>query len=688
MRDGSIPRRALLPMLAAPLLGQQHITYRDYSKLLPEHLSHLAAEAVRTRNAALNELTTPEKVRERQRWVRDAFWKITGGRPVPTKPNVRVVGGFETATYKVEKLLYDSPQGLPIPANLYIPKTGKPPYPGVLFQLGHSLQGKAAAPYQKCCQGLVQSGFVVLSFDPMGQGERIYYPKSGDVTQTRLSSADDEHTVPGQQLLLVGSTSTLMQTVDAMASLDVLASHPLVDPTRLASTGNSGGGTITMFLAAVDDRLACAAPSCPNSENFACEDFNPPGSTDDAEQNFPGAGPLGFDRWDTLYPLAPKPLLVLISAKDFFGTYSPSYVKNGRLEYAKLAQVYRTMGKADHLGWWESPLPHGFNYASRLQVYNWFRRWLLQEKPLAAEPPVSPHEEKQLRVTTTGTVAEPSKRPVALARKLAAAPKVERDLREILELEEIAARPRRVKLATVPSEDCEIEAGEISSATHIWCPYWFYKPSKPRGVDEVLIVLDPAGRNGRWGEDNVYHELARRGVAVCAADVRGIGDLTPEAGRGAPRYTAPHLSEDHWAWACVMLGQSLVAQRVTDILHIARAFGPSKIKVAAWRKLTVPALLAAALEPRIAEVTLIEGLASFRHVLEAEQYTVPFANFAPGLLRHTDLPEIAARLGRRLAISRPVDAMGKAIAPAEVSKLYPQARVITAGWDATSLSAI
>ena len=136
------------------------------------------------------------------------------------------------------------------------------------------------------------------------------------------------------------------------------------------------------------------------------------------------------------------------------------------------------------------------------------------------------------------------------------------------------------------------------------------------------------------------------------------------------------------------LGQSLLAQRVTDLIHVVRAFGPSKIKVAAWRRLTVPALLAAALEPRIAEVTLIEGLASFRHVIEAEQYTVPFANFAPGLLRHTDLPEIAARIGRRLAISKPVDAMGKPLAPAEVAKLYPQARVISAGWDAASLSAI
>jgi len=105
------------------------------------------------------------------------------------------------------------------------------------------------------CQGLVKLGFLVLAFDPIGQGERIYYPDSTGV-HTRLSGGSDgEHTVPGKQMLLVGATCSEFQLWDAVRSLDYLAQHRLADPSRLASTGQSGGATLTMLLAAVDDRI-------------------------------------------------------------------------------------------------------------------------------------------------------------------------------------------------------------------------------------------------------------------------------------------------------------------------------------------------------------------------------------------------------------------------------------------------
>lgn len=49
---------------------------------------------------------------------------------------------------------------------------------------------------------------------------------------------------------------------DAVRGLDYLLSRPEVDTTRVGLTGNSGGGTMTTFVNALEDRLTMAAPSC------------------------------------------------------------------------------------------------------------------------------------------------------------------------------------------------------------------------------------------------------------------------------------------------------------------------------------------------------------------------------------------------------------------------------------------
>ena len=186
------------------------------------------------------------------------------------------------------------------------------------------------------------------------------------------------------------------QVWDAIRSLDYLASHPLVDPARLASTGQSGGATLTMLLACADPRLSAAVVSSGNTENFACKDFDPPGSTDDAEQDLIGSALVGFDRWDLFYPMAPKPLLVLVSEHDFFGTTLRVISAAGE-EYQKLADVYQTLGKPDHLQWQDTPLPHWFDYSLRLDTYSWFERWLKQsDRKIENEPPVEPEIKHRL----------------------------------------------------------------------------------------------------------------------------------------------------------------------------------------------------------------------------------------------------------------------------------------------------
>lgn len=661
------------------------VAYRNYPRCLPDYLRGIAAESYSKRERALAALTSAAAIRRRQQWARKTLLELIGPLPEKTDLNPKVTGSFERDGYRVEKIVYESRPKLHIPANLYIPTSGKGPFPAVLFQLGHSLNGKAYHSYQLAVQGLAKLGFLVLAFDPMGQGERVYYPDSGGLV-SRFGDADAEHTVPGRQMLLAGTTCTQFQLWDAIRSLDYLASHPLADKTRLASTGQSGGATLTMLLCAVDDRLRSAAVFSGNTENVACRNFLPPGSTDDAEQDFVGSGPLGFDRWDLFYPFAPKPLLISISAKDYFGTYSPNYIANGWEEYQKLAAVYGAMGAAKNIEWTDSPLPHGLSYDSRLQMYNWFLRHLADSnKRIEQEPGVKAEEDATLYVSSSGNMVRSfgGETPFSLTKQRAAdisrEPKAT-PIEELIRLE----RPARVRprvLRQVPSSGgVTIAAVDFGVSPRLGIPAWLFRPKDESADKPILLVLTPHGRNSAWREDQLFPSLSRQGALLCAADVRGIGDLTQEFSAGNPGYMRPHQSEEDFAWSSLILGRPLVGQRVADILAVVQGL-PSikglagrKIVVAALGSMTVPALFAASLEPRITKVYLAGGLSSYRGIVEAEDYRHSLADFVPNVLSCTDLPQIVAQLAPRpIVIAGPLDGAGYPLSSTAARDVYRQA---------------
>jgi len=695
-----LTRRTLLELAGASTLGRlaraqsgPSVLYRDYSRCLPDYLRALAESAYRRRNDEIAKLTSPGAIRDRQQWATHTFWKLIGGMPERTPLNARTAGSFEREGYRLEKVIYESQPNFFISANLYIPTTGRPPYPGVLFQMGHTTNGKAGALYQRCCQGLVRLGYLVLGFDPMGQGERTYYP-GPEPFRTRVG-ADEEHTRPGRQMLLKGDTSTRLQLWDSVRSLDYLASHPLVDPKRLASTGQSGGGTNTMLLAAVDDRLAAAAVSCGITENFACANFNPPGSTDDAEQNFIGSGPAGFDRWDMLYPLAPKPLLVCASDRDFFGTYSPNYISSGTEEFAKLKRVYETLGHADRIAWFGTPLPHGLAYDMRLKIYNWFGRWLKGDNTaITEEPPTAPEQDSQLFVCESGSVVQSlhSETPFSLNRNRVVA-KTKEPLERLLSLDRPPQGPATT-LSRASFARTRIEALEFASAPNVWIPAWFFQPEHAESSKAVLIVVEPSGRSS-WHEGELYDKLAAEGFAVCAPDLRGIGDTTPEFGHAAARHARAHNSDEEWAWASMILGKPLAGQRVNDILAIVQGLrarpdlNGKQLFIAARGFLTVPALFAAAVEPGIAGLYLQQGLTSFADIVATEDYHLQFSDFVPSILLHTDLPEIAESVTpRRIVLGGSVNAASQGVAPDELRKQYDGRHIevlADGGWDVASI---
>jgi dienelactone hydrolase len=652
--------------------------FRDYWKTLPDYLRGLASEAYATREAALAVLDNPTAIRARQQWVRETLWNSIGGTPDRTPLNERQTGRLNRGSYEIRNYIYESRPNLFIPANLYVPELGRKRYPAVLFQSGHYWEGKAYPSYQRMCQGLAQQGYVVLAFEPMGQGERIYYRNAAGGSV--LPSCDAEHTVPGKQFLLFGDTSTRFQLWDAIRSLDFLTSLPMVDPDHIGVTGHSGGGTLSMLLLAADSRPACAAICMGNLENFVARDFAPPGTVDDAEQDLLNAA-LGFDRWDLLYPFAPKPLLVMPSERDFYATYSPDYIRNGWEEYSKLSAVYDKLDKGNAIQWTGTPLPHALAYDSRMAIYRWFARWLNPDvKAPDTEPPVKPEPIKTIKVTPSGStvVSLHSVTPFQMVSGRASQQQpIALDKLLNLTNQKPGPKPAYRKIGSTQSGKVQVDVLEVQSDENVWLPGWLLIPERPAAQGATILCLDPAGAERLWFAPEVDTILPAEAPFVCSADVRGIGALRPPFSPGPAEYAAWHEQEEAYAWGSIMLGKPLLTQRVADILALVRALqshpltSKRGIQIVARDALTVPALFAAAIEPSIEGLYFSGGLVSFRRIVDTEVYDHPFANFVTGLLNHTDLPLLAASIApRKICLAGSVDAKGRTLPVDGVREAY------------------
>ena len=136
---------------------------------------------------------------------------------------------------------------------------GDGPFPGVAVSSGHSRTAKTAAYNQRFGVMLARHGMAALCFDPIGQGERSQI--LDDAGQPQFSGTTTEHFLIGVGSILVGRNTARYRIWDGMRAIDYLVSRPEIDPQRIGFTGCSGGGTLTSYVMALDDRVACAAPA-------------------------------------------------------------------------------------------------------------------------------------------------------------------------------------------------------------------------------------------------------------------------------------------------------------------------------------------------------------------------------------------------------------------------------------------
>ena len=210
------------------------------------------------RRREVKAIETRDQVLERQKKLKRLWRKALGDFPQRSPLRAKTVSVLGRENYTIEKVLYESWPDHHVTANLYLPRKDSPPFPGVLVPCGHSHNGKACEAYQRICISLALHGFVVLCYDPIGQGERY---QTLDQNGKPLTGGTREHTLIDIGARLVGRSTAFYRIWDGIRSLDYLISRKEVDGKRIGCTGNSGGGTMTSYLMVTDPRIYAAAVS-------------------------------------------------------------------------------------------------------------------------------------------------------------------------------------------------------------------------------------------------------------------------------------------------------------------------------------------------------------------------------------------------------------------------------------------
>jgi dienelactone hydrolase/pimeloyl-ACP methyl ester carboxylesterase len=683
---------------AAPLAAQEDLTvWKPGSAAVPPAkmlYTYLQAEAQKhfdARRQAVAALKTPEEVKRRQEDLRAKFIASLGGFPEKTPLNPQVVSKEQRDGYRIERVIYESRPHHHVTAILFLPD-GPPPFPGVLVPCGHSANGKAAEPYQRACILLAKNGLAALCYDPIGQGERIQLldPQG----KPALAGSTSEHTMAGVGALLVGQSTATYRIWDGIRSLDYLASRPEIDPSRLGCTGNSGGGTLTAYLMALDDRIAAAAPSCYIT---SLERLFATIGPQDAEQNITGQVAFGMEHADYVTLRAPRPTLICVGTRDYFD------IQGAWTTFREAKLLYGLLGHGERVDLFEYNDTHGFSKPRREAAMRWMRRWLLGRDDAPAEGDFPVFKDPELQCTRTGQVLEDFKgksvfdlnaqRAGELDRKRAKS-QAERNTGELLK------EVRRLIGFQPPPRDA---SGRYAGATKtmglgqvdlkrdgyiirklafetepgISVPALLFEPAdKPAKRLPLVLYLHGAGKAADAGPGGPIEKLVRAGQRVLAVDLRGLGETAP----GVPAAKRPSYfgTDSKEAFLALHLNRPLLGQRVQDVVLIllrmmeeAEVGDTIEFHVVGVGSAGPVALHAAALFAGITKVTLERSVLSWSLVARTPVSHNQLTNVVPGALEHYDLPELAATLApKSLTIRSAVNAVNQPVTQAALEEAY------------------
>jgi dienelactone hydrolase len=602
-----------LGILLLAAFSSAHLHAQTAPSPLLTELNSIAQRQLKERADAVAAVGDKTGAEARQKDVRARILSLIGRLPEYRGPlQARVTKTARRDGFVIENVAFESLRDYWVTANLYRPD-GPGRYPAILMSMGHWDSGKAAG--QLIASNLAKKGFVVLAYDPVGQGERqqAYDARFG---RSLIGGATEQHFSNGAAAVLMGQSIARYFIHDGMRAIDYLVSRPEVDRERLGATGCSGGGTQTTYIAALDPRIKVAAVAC--YMNSFRTLFS--GSIGDSEQSVPGFLSAGLDQTDYVELFAPKPWLLTSTEQDFF---TPA----GARQVFEEAQVwYRLYGAEDRIKWVVGPGGHGTPLVVREAIYDWMLRWLAPGSASASEAPITLLPDRELRVTPGGQVSG-------------------------RELYEIIRETPRQRAAT----------GEFER---------FVRDLLARNqplVTSIKITPPTAGAQKRPAVILVQENLTVGADAQKLIEGGHVVALVAPSGTGSDpdRVRSGNWMNNTRAW---LVGRSLAAMHAAEITAAvasltARAdVDPSRISARAAGVAGVWLLLAAAVDPRIQSVALDRTPHSLRAAIDAPIHTNLHDAVIPGFALKWDLADLRALIApRKVEWRDPVDWMGNVV---------------------------
>lgn len=599
--------RILCPILLAMTFPAYAVEKRD----LHEQLLELAQQQQQDRRSQFAAISTNSDLKTLQKSLRAKFLRLLGGLSHDQgDPTTKIFGQIVAEDYVIEKLAFESSPGHFVPSLLYKPKAISGPLPAIISPCGHSPVGKAAGTYQVLHINLVKRGFIVLTYDPIGQGERSQFWNVAEA-KSRFNLVCGEHAVLGNPLYLLGTSLARYRILDGLRAIDYLTSLPEVDSDRIGCVGNSGGGTLTAYVSALDPRIKAAAIGCYITalpRRMANRIEADPDA--DPEQDIAGFVSDGIDHAGLLALRVPRPTLLASAQFDFFP------IEGARESFMEAKRLYKMAGVADRVEMAEAAEKHGLSRPLRKSIYSFFERWLAERKVNIeiAEIEVKPRSTAELLVCPDGQVNESLK-----SRHLFEIAQEDFPLRQQTDHD----RADLLQLLNLDPDQSSYNCVELS-------------PGRPAN-DELILFVNGNESQPWQKETQLMQKLKDLGRTVAVVDPRGVGTLRVKKNIKGHDYADPLTGvEENLAYNAFLVGKSLVGMRVADVQAAVGTMANeqrSRIVLCGRGDAALVVCLVAAIEPRVTHVAIQQMPLTFRHYFSPNGQPVNAASIVPSILR-------------------------------------------------------